>query len=616
MAEDSKMKIDKFDGHDFGFWKMQIEGYMYQKKLHEPLVEAKPTGMKVKDWTLLDWHALGMVVLSLAKNVAYNIVNEKTTYDLFKDLSNIYEKPSASSKVILIRQLVNTKMKEGAFVADHVSEFNSILSGSMSVDIKFDDGVQALLLLSSLPESWLGTVTAVGGSTGTTKLKFDNIRDLIIREDIRRKPFGKYSNSLLIAEDKGRGIKQDIGQNKELEWFKLRSGKVRLADDKTLDIAGVEDVVLKTFIGITSITVNGKAAYELKEKFLDDLRDNAFSGTNGEDAVEHIEYFFKIVDPIDLPNVNYERVRLVVFPISLVGNASKWFDEFKGSVTTWVDLTENFFGKYYAPSRTCNIKKVDNKEGVTNKGFSDLEEGNNNDEHEIVEIFKIEKLFTHDIERNKTYEDYESELNNEVGEPWSKDGIPYEICDHIYETFRFKNGKTKWPTCNSNEDGFCNGGELSGMMIILVFDKSPGDFSANDLKYQATRSDTSINGPDHIRGPYININTTHGPYLDERNGRACNNIDHQEKEERHKEGRCNLFDDPAREPPVCKIRRFEMIKYSFEHEEEYVAINEYEYDDLIRTNEDACHAYQEIFRNIDEGWLVTRQNKELKKSLT
>ncbi|GJX52652.1 hypothetical protein Tco_0281021 [Tanacetum coccineum] len=35
----------------------------------------------------------------------------------------------------------------------------------------------------------------------------------------------------------------------ELERFKLRSGKVRLADDKTLDIAGIGDVVLKTLFG-------------------------------------------------------------------------------------------------------------------------------------------------------------------------------------------------------------------------------------------------------------------------------------------------------------------------------------------------------------------------------
>ncbi|GKB02823.1 retrovirus-related pol polyprotein from transposon TNT 1-94 [Tanacetum coccineum] len=67
-------------------------------------------------------------------------------------------------------------MKEGDPVADHVNEFNSSLSRLMSVDIKFNDEVQALLLLSLLLESWSGIVTAVSGSTGTTKLKFDNIK--------------------------------------------------------------------------------------------------------------------------------------------------------------------------------------------------------------------------------------------------------------------------------------------------------------------------------------------------------------------------------------------------------------------------------------------------------
>ncbi|GKC07385.1 hypothetical protein Tco_0998995 [Tanacetum coccineum] len=45
------------------------------------------------------------------------------------------------------------------------------------------------------------------------------------------------------------------------------------------------------YSGITSITANGKNAYELKGKFLDDLHNNAFSGTNEKDAVEHIEYY-------------------------------------------------------------------------------------------------------------------------------------------------------------------------------------------------------------------------------------------------------------------------------------------------------------------------------------
>ncbi|GJU80026.1 hypothetical protein Tco_1282391 [Tanacetum coccineum] len=81
------------------------------------------------------------------------------------------------------------------------------------------------------------------------------------------------------------------------------------------------------YSGITSITVNEKNAYELKGKFLDDLHNNAFSGANGEDAVEHIEYFLKIVDPIDLPNVNQDKLRVVVFPISLAGDAWRCWRE-------------------------------------------------------------------------------------------------------------------------------------------------------------------------------------------------------------------------------------------------------------------------------------------------
>ncbi|GKE27144.1 hypothetical protein Tco_1442528, partial [Tanacetum coccineum] len=48
------------------------------------------------------------------------------------------------------------------------------------------------------------------------------------------------------------------------------------------------------YLGITCITVNGKNAYELNGKFLDDLHNNAFDGTNGEDAVKLIEYFLRI----------------------------------------------------------------------------------------------------------------------------------------------------------------------------------------------------------------------------------------------------------------------------------------------------------------------------------
>ncbi|GKB98555.1 hypothetical protein Tco_0984692 [Tanacetum coccineum] len=59
------------------------------------------------------------------------------------------------------------------------------------------------------------------------------------------------------------------------------------------------------------------------------------------------------------------------------------------------------------------------------------------------------------------------------------------------------------------------------------------------------------------------------------------------------------------EQPVCNIRRYMMIKYSFNDDEEYVVVKEDEYDDLTITRKEACRAYQEIFQIMDEGWMVT-----------
>ncbi|GJR62963.1 hypothetical protein Tco_1505125 [Tanacetum coccineum] len=123
------------------------------------------------------------------------------------------------------------------------------------------------------------------------------------------------------------------------------------------------------YSGITSITVNGKNAYELKGKFLDDLHNNAFSGTNGKDAIEHIEYYLKIIDPIKLPNVDHDKLRIVVFPISLVGGAQRSFDRTKESITCWVDLTTNL--KLVSTTIEADSYPIRQKKGSYGPQFSE-----------------------------------------------------------------------------------------------------------------------------------------------------------------------------------------------------------------------------------------------------
>ncbi|GKA08420.1 hypothetical protein Tco_0687751 [Tanacetum coccineum] len=277
--------------------------------------------------------------------------------------------------------------------------------------------------------------------------------------------------------------------------------------------------------------INGKAAYELKGKFLDDLRNNDFSETNGEDEVEHIENFLKIVDPLNLPN---------------------------------------------------------------------------------------------------TYEEYENEMNNYPEEPWSENRVPYELIDHICEPLRFKNGKTKWPTCSSKEDRFCNGGELPRMVRVEYWWKM-NDHECSPL----------TNWKSHIHETYVitNIDANYNLYLDvsrtfnNHEGRndeeviqeerepnddhGIGNLDNDlvrdnasfhanKEEEQYEEDRCELLGNPCQELPVCKIGRFKVIKYSFGPAEKYITIKECEYDNLTRTEEDSCHTHQGIFHIMDEGWFVTR----------
>ncbi|GJW47628.1 hypothetical protein Tco_0079274 [Tanacetum coccineum] len=237
------------------------------------------------------------------------------------------------------------------------------------------------------------------------------------------------------------------------------------------------------YSGITSITVNGKNAYELKGKFLDDLHDNAFSGTNGEDAVEHIEYFLKIVNPIDLPNVNQDKLSVVVFPSSFE-DAWRCFDEIKGLIT-----------------------------------------------------------------RFKTYDEYKDDWIYE----WNKN-VPL-----VHE-------KPRW-------------------RAYIV---------GNTLRYQ------DLEWYDALKDSELKEEALRNKAIIERliNKDVESN---DEDDERHE-----LCGNETHELSVCNIRIFDMIKYSFGQGEEYVAVKENEYEDLTSTSEDACRAYQEIFRMMDEGWMVTR----------
>ena len=328
MTEDGKFRIEKFNGTDFSWWRMQIVDLLVQKDLDVVLGE-KPETMSDAQWSGFDRKAMSMIRLSLTKNVAFNILKETTAKGIMEALSNMYEKPSAANKVFLIRELVNTRMMESTSVTEHINKLNSILARLASVSIKFDDEVQALLLLSSLPDSWSGTVTAVTSSAGSDGFTFEKIRDLVLGEDVRRRSSVESSSESLNTVRDGRNSRDSGSRNRRRSQSKSRDysgvtcwnckevghfrnqcpkdkqdkqvniaeysageellvccaessvdswvmdsgasfhathnsealqnlvigdfGKVRLANDRVLDVTGIGDIVLKTSAGFWTL---------------------------------------------------------------------------------------------------------------------------------------------------------------------------------------------------------------------------------------------------------------------------------------------------------------------------------------------------------------------------
>ena len=94
-----------------------------------------------------------------------------------------------------MKKLFNLKMTENASIAQHLNEFNTITNQLSSIEIDFDDEICVLIILAFLPNSWEAMRIAVNNSTGKEKLKYNDIRDLILAEEIRRRDAGETSGS-------------------------------------------------------------------------------------------------------------------------------------------------------------------------------------------------------------------------------------------------------------------------------------------------------------------------------------------------------------------------------------------------------------------------------------
>ena len=68
-------------------------------------------------------------------------------------LEETFAKESAQNKVFVIRDFVNLKYRDGEDVSVHINVFQGFLNMLLLMNLELADEMQALILLSSFPDS-------------------------------------------------------------------------------------------------------------------------------------------------------------------------------------------------------------------------------------------------------------------------------------------------------------------------------------------------------------------------------------------------------------------------------------------------------------------------------
>ena len=81
-------------------------------------------------------------------------MDEETATGLWSRLEILYMTKSLSNKLYLKKQLYGLRMNEGTTMLKHLNFFNKIIIDLLAVDVKINEEDKALILLSSLPQSY------------------------------------------------------------------------------------------------------------------------------------------------------------------------------------------------------------------------------------------------------------------------------------------------------------------------------------------------------------------------------------------------------------------------------------------------------------------------------
>ncbi|KAH9648425.1 retrovirus-related pol polyprotein from transposon TNT 1-94-like protein [Citrus sinensis] len=168
----TRFDLEKFNGeNDFYLWSLKMRAILIQQGLDSALDDDEESKSKREN--------------EGGSSMLREVAKERTASGLWAKLEELFLKKSLAKRLYMKRKLYTFSMKEGTTMKDHLDEFNKLILDLENVNVMLEDEDRALILLSSLPDSYEHFVDTLLYGRHTLTLK--DVKNALESKDLKKR---------------------------------------------------------------------------------------------------------------------------------------------------------------------------------------------------------------------------------------------------------------------------------------------------------------------------------------------------------------------------------------------------------------------------------------------
>ncbi|KAH9704361.1 Integrase catalytic domain-containing protein [Citrus sinensis] len=244
----TRFDLEKFNGeNDFYLWSLKMRAILIQQGLDSALDDEDESKSKKEkeggssslggDSRTINNKAHNTIILHLSDEVLREVAKEKTASGLWAKLEELFLKKSLAKRLYMKRKLYTFSMKEGTAMKDHLDEFNKLILDLENVNVMLEDEDRALILLSSLPDSYEHFMDTLLYGRQTLTLK--DVKNALKSKDLKKRSDFK---------DQAIGDGLFVKKKSEKKTFEsIDGGKVLLGNNLACKVTGMGTINIQMF---------------------------------------------------------------------------------------------------------------------------------------------------------------------------------------------------------------------------------------------------------------------------------------------------------------------------------------------------------------------------------